>query len=294
MKLLKGFQFQGLVRFSTLILLSLFFSLAGCDELEDIDVDEQNKDQCQNQQVGPDESVIHFSGMCWAVSNDDGGPGCNRYSDTTVWKDGDGNLHLNILKERRGGGWYCASLEALEAKGYGTYTFNVKSNLTRLDKNVVFGMFLYENVENSNNPDEIDIEITRWGENIPKDSLINYTIYKSNPGGNGWKPTANDGHHYKVKKPENQQQFSIRWTPDEIQFKANNGQDYQEFTYDGSGIPEASDEKLHLNFWLNDKDDSDDENEQCCGCGQDKGVGDPPSDGQAQEVVIESVNYVPY
>ncbi len=228
------------------------------------------------------------------MSDRDGGPGCNYYSDSEdlVWKDEYGNLHLKI--DKMNGNWQSVSLESLDTFGYGTYTFNVKTDLTTLDKNTVFGMFLYEYVASSNNPDEIDIEITRWGHDFPKDSLINYEIYKSEKGGNGWKPTHNDGHHYKVQKASRNQRFSFKWTSNMIHFKSNNGlQDYAEFKYTGSGIPEPSGEQVHLNFWLNDKDDSDDQSEQCCGCANSWGVGDPPSDGQPQEVVIESVNFQP-
>lgn len=298
-------KFPSLKEFG-LLCLSMLIITGCCDELCDNEPEEDDsKDLCQDRKEAEDNRVIHFSGYCWQVSNDDGGPGCNYFSDSedVVWKDDDDNLHLKIKKID--GEWHCASLETLEHLGYGTYNVEVVSDLSTLDKNVVFGMSLYEYVKYSL-PDEIDIEVTAWGEekNSRKDSMIDYTIFKSHPNPDpsdddreGYKPTQRYDPYYKLQNPSNQQTFSIRWTSDTVFFKTNNGKDYAEFKYwsadPGEFIPNASEEKFNLNLWLNDKDDSDDTDENCCGCSNKRGVGDPPSDGQPQEVVIKSFDFVP-
>ncbi len=112
--------------------------------------------------------TINWSGFLWhAVSSNETrcNPGPNYFSSGTdnVFIDSSGDLHLKITK--RSGKFYCAELFTSEAVGYGSYMFKLSSRVDNLDKNVVFGMFTWNDlncVTNANS--ELDIEFARWGD----------------------------------------------------------------------------------------------------------------------------------
>ena len=69
------------------------------------------------------------------------GPGPNHFSSDNVWVDDAGKLHLRISYQN--GAWRCAEVISDTTPGYGTYTFTVDSDLSKLPDQAVFGVFLY-------------------------------------------------------------------------------------------------------------------------------------------------------
>lgn len=95
---------------------------------------------------------IVFSGLTWYVKTGFGrGPGGNNWHEDCVEVDSAGRLHLRIRKID--GVWYCGEIISDFTAEIGDYTFFLASNVERLDKNIVFGLFLYEN-----DTKEVDIE----------------------------------------------------------------------------------------------------------------------------------------
>lgn len=219
---------------------------------------------------GPAEArTISFSGYTWDVKNGNGlGPGPNNWSDSTdsVWIDGAGDLHLKVRRSQ--GKWYSAEVTNQTAMGYGKYEFRIQTNPDPFDKNVVAGLFNYEN-----DTEEIDIEFARWGD-------ANATTYAQY----GTQPTYVSGnkHEFDMNLSGNYSTHIFEWTPDEIIFTSIHGHYsssppgslIETWTYTGSDIPVPSGEKVHMNLWLFQ--------------------GNKPSNNQAHEFVIDSFTFTPY
>ena len=109
--------------------------------------------------------TITFSGYDWNVKSCEtlAGPGPNYFSDREedVWVDEDGQLHLKITK--RNGRWYCTEVFTEASLGYGKYIFYVASRVDQLDKNIVLGLFTWDDTAPEHNCREIDIEFAKWG-----------------------------------------------------------------------------------------------------------------------------------
>lgn len=111
--------------------------------------------------------TITFSGRTWSVKSSNGGkvgPGNNYFSNSneSVWVDGNGFLHLKVRKIN--GVWNSAEVVLDQSLGYGRYVVYTTSRVDLLDKNLVLGMFTYDNSAPEVNYRELDIEISRWGD----------------------------------------------------------------------------------------------------------------------------------
>ena len=229
-----------------------------------------------------EERTIEFSGYEWIVksSNTPVGPGQNYFSDSNenVWADEEGQLHLKIVE--RDGTWYCAEVYTTESFGYGEYIFYVASRVDQLDKNVVGGLFTWDDAPEYNHR-EIDIEFSKWGDENNNNAL--YTVQS------GVLPNP----------PENCNSFNIElngdysthnfvWQNTGISFQSLHGHYYtppdssyiiESWNYFGNDNPIPGNEKVRINLWLIDTNGDD--------------IGDPPSDGQEAEIIIKSFEYVP-
>lgn len=215
--------------------------------------------------------TIDFSGMTWEVRERYGNPGPNEWSDSekSVWVDEDGRLHLKIRKI--GSKWYSAEVSTVASLGYGTYTFTVASDVEVYDKNVVAGLFTYRN-----GPEEIDIEFSKWGGAFP-DRNGTYTVWSNSDIPGVGRPVATERFDLNLSGRPSTHQYT--WTNHRVQFRSWYGSEdaptqstlIREWTQLGTDIPDADDEKLHLNFWLFQ--------------------GNPPAGEIEPELVIESVNY---
>jgi hypothetical protein len=191
-----------------------------------------------------DISQIQWSGYTWNVKSGTGlGPGPNNWlaNSSSVWVDGENNLHLKTQKI--GTKWYCVEITSTQPFDYGEFTFQLSTNVEKFDKNVVLGLFTYEN-----DTDEIDIEFSRWG-NI-SNQIGGYVV----------QPTSAISHkNFPLNLTDNYSTHKFQWSPSEIYFQSYYGNfqnlpDQQhlitDWTYTGSQIPRAGKELLNLNLWF--------------------------------------------
>jgi len=268
-----------------LCLAALIVLAVGADEATTSLPDEGGSDSSQ---VGEEirwewKRIITFSGYQWGVRHVEDvftpnadedtpiGPGPNFFSLTNenVWVDEQGRLHLKIT--HRDGRWYCAGVTSLKSFGYGKYVFYTASRVDQLDRNVVLGVFTWDEAPEYAHR-EIDIECARWGE----DTEINgqFATWPARPGKYRTFPIQLRGEYAT---------HIIDWRSDRISFQSLRGHQstppdeehvIASWTYVGDDIPRPGNEKANMNLWLF------------------KSM--PPSDGREVEVVIARFEFVPH
>jgi len=217
--------------------------------------------------------TITFSGHDWEVktANSPAGPGPNIFSDKTgnVWVDERGRLHMKITKT--GSRWECAEIISEENFGYGEYAFTLASDPGILDKNVVLGLFTWDD-DPAYHYREIDIEFSRW-EN-ERNSNAQYVL----------QPWDFPDHTYRfdLNAGENVTTHTLRWEPGRIAFRSYYGpwsaspassDIIRSWVYTGDDVPLPGNENARINLWLI--------------------WGKPPSDGKETEVVVREFRFVP-
>ncbi|MGM9923357.1 MAG: hypothetical protein ACI35R_03765 [Bacillus sp. (in: firmicutes)] len=243
------------------------------------------------------EKKIHFSGYEWEVRNNEylEGPGPNYFSDSdsSVWVDSEGQLHLKLRYQD--GKWYGVEVINTKALGYGKYTFYVDHKVDALDPNVILGLFTYD----TDSPDaslkahrEIDIEFAEWGNSSYPNSQ--YTIwgrdaYREFRRFNELDLSSADGtwkefHVFDISMPPGTwSTHSFHWKPQKLHFESLGGhypeapsEDFvwQRWDFISEKVPDEGLAKVHMNLWLFE--------------------GDAPTDGAEVEVVISSFTFTPY
>lgn len=210
--------------------------------------------------------TINFAGYTWDVRDRPGGPGPNVWSDDTddVWVDGAGRLHLTFKADD--GVWSATEVISTQSFGYGEYRWKINTNVENFDKNVVLGLFTYED-----DTREIDIEFAKWAEE--NNSLGNFTKQGT--------PFVTDTFDVDLNGDFSTHLFT--WAPGYIEWASIHGHTDDdalpgftigEYRYDGSGIPpDTADDRVHMNLW---------------------GFrGMAPSDGQSVEVIISDFDFIP-
>jgi hypothetical protein len=208
--------------------------------------------------------TVSFSGEDWTVKTSHGkvGPGPNYFSDSTanVWVDAAGKLHLKITKS--GKRFVCAEVIGPRALGYGSYRFEIESDLAALDRNVVLGLFTWSDAPAENHR-ELDVEFARWGSatNVPGQYVVQpYTdarnIYRFD-----WPLGILDSSH------------AFRWAAGRVDFEsAVPGATLRAWT--GTHlVPTPGDERPRMNLWLYG--------------------GRRPANGREAEVVVRSFAFAP-
>jgi len=246
------------MKFQLLIILSFIF-------INDLKEKTDNK----NDRIIDGKRIIHFSGYEWEVGSGGlkQGPGPNYFSDSkkNVWLDGKGRLHLRIT--HRNGRWYCAKVTMTQSLGYGTYVFHLSSKVDRFDKNVVGGLFTYEN-----DSAEIDIEFSKW--NKPENENSQFVIQP------GYVPE--NKLRYDLNQREDESTHWFRWQKDSIEFASyygnvpvNNSDEslIQRWVYSGEDNPVPGDERAKINLWLF--------------------RGNPPTEIQENEMIISGFEILP-
>jgi hypothetical protein len=106
--------------------------------------------------------TLHFSGYDWAVrtAGSDRGGEPNAYDPDNVWMDEKGYLHLRM--QERSGQWSCAEVRLTHSLGYGTYRFVVQDS-SHLTPSAVLGIFIFDDQSADAIRNELDIEMSRWG-----------------------------------------------------------------------------------------------------------------------------------
>ena len=216
----------------------------------------------------PGARALQFSGRTWLVrrSDDLSGPGPNYFADDerAVWVDAAGRLHLALTF--REGRWQSAEVYTAVPLGYGTYTFVTASPVDRLDPNVVLGLFTWDELADEVAHREMDVEFARWG-----DAAAPNAQFVVQP-----EPNPGNRHRFSLALQGELATHTLRWGPFGAQFATRQGLDgsaVEDWTYTGRDLPPPGASHAHINLWLL--------------------RGQPPSDGQPVEMVIQSFQFEP-
>ncbi len=211
---------------------------------------------------------IMFSGYRWEVKSSEGRvpPHLNYFSSSpeNVWVDLKGRLHLKIVKRK--GVWMCSEIISHSKFGYGEYIFYLDTDVTELDKNVIFGLFTWDTSPEYSHR-EIDIEFSRWGgqfDFVNLQYVVQYGIKII-----GFNKSV---YRYDLNKSISRSIHSFEWMPRYVYFKSQtkNSGIIASWTYRGA-IPEPGNEKVRINLYLF------------------KGL--PPEDNQEVEIIIKRFRF---
>lgn len=226
----------------------------------------------------PDLRTLEFADRFWNVKRSAApvGPGPNWFSDdpSAVWVDGDG-LHLTIGE--REGHWWCTEVILNQSLGYGTYAFQTLGRVDTVDANVVVGLFTWDDTDPAFSHREIDLEFARWG-NPDDPTNAQYVLQPWDAPGHL--------HRFRVELSDTEADLTtfITWSPGRIDYATYRGRFaraepdpaalIESWVYDGDDVPPPGNENVRFNLWLNG--------------------GNPPTDGQAVEVVISDFAFGPW
>lgn len=217
-------------------------------------------------------TTINFGGYTWTVKNGSGlGPGPNVWGTQNVWKDSEGLLHLKLTYDSTTSKWICAGITSTVSLGYGTYQWQVQGPISKLDKNVVAGLFHYAGPDGYN---EMDVEFARWGDAAKPN--VNYSVYPA-------AGAAGTSQHIRSEWTQSGGSSSTHrytWTSNSVVFKSMNGFYNDDtnmffshtFLAPATSIPNVA-LPVKMNLW-------------CF-----KGLA--PSDGKDVEIVIRSFKFTP-
>jgi hypothetical protein len=186
---------------------------------------------------------IRFSGYDWLVKDSGGsrvGPGPNYFSKDSVRVDPEG-LKLRVFE--RDGRRFCAEIISAASFGYGTYSFEVASNVERLADDLILGLFTWSDDPGDEGfHKELDVEIGRWGD--PANPIGQFVLQPMTRPGNIVRfalPAAAASTH------------SFTWKPQSVRFVSTaRGRIVQEHVFTRrSPVPDK--EKVHLNLWISSR-----------------------------------------
>jgi hypothetical protein len=185
---------------------------------------------------------VAFAGFSWTVktSTEPVGPGPNVFSDDprNVSVDSQGRLHLKIAN--RNGLWTCAEVINQTQLGYGTYTWTIVGDVTRLAPEAVLGMFTWSDGPAYANR-EIDIEFTKWAAPSAEKT--------------GWYTIQTGAHPSPVSTSFTLRQgtssvHTFTWRPGQVQFKSTSAGRTFRWCHAGAAVPVPGDETPRINLWL--------------------------------------------
>ena len=180
-----------------------------------------------------------FSGYDWVVRQVPANPAGtkNLYDAANAWVDGRGWLHLRIAKNATG--WTSAEVSLLRSLGYGSYSF-VVSDISHLEPAVVLTISAWDG---SGPFQEMDIEISRWGEVGGKNAQ--YVV----------QPYYVPANVVRFLSPPGRLTYSFDWEPGRVAFQTVRGSQSGKpdvvashvFT---SGVPLPGTETIHMNLFV--------------------------------------------
>ena len=215
---------------------------------------------------------IVWNNETWIVKRSSAkvGPGPNTFSDSSsnVWVDATNRLHLKITGS--GAKWQCAEVIRAISSGHGTYRFYLDTPVDNLDKNVVLGLFTWNDAPDYNHR-ELDVEFSRWG-NASDPTNPQYVV----------QPYSTAGNLVRFLQPSVAASIhSFAWSLADIVFNGVKGTNplttvaddqiaHQTFTADN---PVPGGEQARINLWLFH--------------------GKAPSDKKSVEVILSKFEYLP-
>ena len=186
-------------------------------------------------------AAVHFSGYDWTargtVSDHGGEP--NQYSPSNVSIDGKGYMHLRMAQ--RDGRWSCAEVSLNRSLGYGTYKFVVQDS-AHLEPSAVLGMFTWDDVRSADLHNELDIELSRWGD--PKGKNAEYVV----------QPFYTPENLSRFTAPAGVLTYTLRWEPGSVSFETvggtadSHGKPISEHVF-SSGVPVPANETIHIDLY---------------------------------------------
>jgi hypothetical protein len=185
------------------------------------------------------QKVIHFSGYDWNVrsAGSDRGGEPNAYDPGNAWTDNRGYLHLRMSAQN--GKWSCAEINLTRSLGYGTYRFVVQDS-SHLGPSAVLGMYTWDEVSSANFRNELDIELSRWGN--PGSKNAQYVV----------QPFFVPENVIRFMIPPGVFTHSFRWEPGRVSFQSTRGsapgtstRPVGEHVFT-SGVPAAGSETVHI------------------------------------------------
>lgn len=218
---------------------------------------------------------IAFAGCTWRVKGPGVfGPGPNTFGDAeaNAVVTGDG---LRVAITGGPGAWSSTELVLEEPLGYGDYVFTTRGRVDTIADNVVLGLFLWEypvcyspaNEWNQHN--EIDVEISRWGD--PGNENAQFVVQPYDRAGNI--------ERFELAYTDDELvSYAFNWLPGRVDFRAWRGGPDDEspasliraWSYSGAHLPTPEQPRVHINLWHLD---------------------DGPSDGQAQSVTFADFRF---
>jgi hypothetical protein len=182
---------------------------------------------------------IYWSGYTWQVRPPGVGlPGPNRWSnsDDIVTVNDDGSLQLSVMK--KDGKWISGEIANTRSLGYGTYRWEIATDLSTLDPWTVLGMFTYDQFKLTTH-NEIDIESTRWGRPSAQNGSVSY-----------WYTGSQYFRRLFTFTDQPPYQVQFIWRPGKISFYASDrtGKALIDATFNEL-IPEPSQEVATVNLW---------------------------------------------
>jgi beta-glucanase (GH16 family) len=207
-------------------------------------------------------TTLSWQGYSWVARTVPGNPGApQQWSASNVSIDNAGRLHLKVTRDKKGR-YAQAELDSIRnGWGYGTYRWQIDTDVSRLAPEYVLGLFTYSQ-DPAYGHREIDIEASGWG-STP--ITWDYTTWA-----NGHNPVA------RTPAPAGPSTQQFDWAPDHLVWTSwdANGNLIATATATGADVPVPYDESLGINLWL-------------CGC--ESGWDRTP----ATEVVISSFKFTP-
>lgn len=186
------------------------------------------------------DKILHFSGYDWVVRQIPSARGGkdNTYIAENAWTDGAGLLHLRV--SRQGKGWACAEVSLTRSLGRGTYSFTV-SDVSRMDPAAAMTFYTWDDVAESQQHRELDVEISQWGDPVNKNAQ--YVV----------QPYYEPENVERFQVPAGPATFSFNWQPHKAVFKTFLGRvagphPFSEHVFT-SGVPSPGNEMIHMNLY---------------------------------------------
>lgn len=185
---------------------------------------------------------LNFSGYQWEVRQTPGNPSGshNDYDAANAWVDRDGFLHLRIQKTATA--WTSAEVWLSRSLGYGTYRF-VTRDVSHMEPPVVLTISSWDG---SASYQEMDIEISRWGESAGKNTQFVVQPY--------YVPA----NVVRFLSPAGRLTYSFDWSAGRVVFQTDRGSGGGRNTGNlashvfTSGVPTPGGEAIHLNLFVFD------------------------------------------
>lgn len=207
-------------------------------------------------------TALSWQGYDWVPRSAPGGPGAPRqWSASNVSVDSAGRLHLKVTRDKSGR-YTQAELDSVRnGWGYGTYRWQVDTDVSGLAPEYVVGLFTYGR-DAAYGHREIDIEASGWG---APPVTWDYTTWA-------------DGHDAvaRTPAPDGPSTQQIDWEPAHITWTSwdASGAVIATATATGADVPVPYDESIGINLWV-------------CGC--ESGWNRTP----ATEVVLSGFHFTP-